>query len=228
MKLNLTIPSSRLHEKVDSEQRKSTCHSSNATISISYADARRKLLLLIIMIELVYVAYMLVLISPVAAWTTIGKKWPSPPYPNLSYANTCDGTEWTATETSLSDWENIDATNPPNFYVYDPDNPNEPHISIWDPYEPDVTWDGRAIIWYSGDWIVFVEIQINEYYTSTYEFDKVRSVAGHEIGHALGLGDESEDKAVLMNPNSARRYDEFGIYKPTQDEVNGINYLYGG
>jgi len=185
-----------------------------------------KIVRIIIIVELVCIT--LLSIGLVRGWTTIGAKWPSPPYPNLGYSNTCDGTEREAANSSLNDWENINAVNPPDFHPYDPDNPNEPHISIWDPYRPDVRWDGRAIIWHHDGWIFFVEIQINEYYTSTYEFNKVRSVTGHELGHALGLGDESASKPVLMNKYTSYRYDEFGIYQPTQDEVDGINYLYGG
>ncbi|MGE7823309.1 hypothetical protein [Paenibacillus sp. NPDC093718] len=42
----------------------------------------------------------------------------------------------------------------------------------------------------------------------------------HEIGHGLGL-DDTVNLNVLMHENDSRM-----VYTPTQDEIDGINYLY--
>ena len=60
---------------------------------------------------------MLVII--VQSYVLLGVKWPSPPYPNLVYANLCDGNEYYAVEASLSDWEEISVSNPPRFYSFE-------------------------------------------------------------------------------------------------------------
>lgn len=49
-----------------------------------------------------------------------------------------------------------------------------------------------------------------------------RSTSGHEIGHALGLGDLTSGTAI-MNGNRNRS----SIYTPQTDDVNGVRYVYG-
>lgn len=49
-----------------------------------------------------------------------------------------------------------------------------------------------------------------------------RSTSGHEIGHALGLGDLTSGTAI-MNGNRNRS----SIYKPQTDDINGVRYVYG-
>lgn len=49
-----------------------------------------------------------------------------------------------------------------------------------------------------------------------------RSTSGHEIGHALGLGDLTSGTAI-MNGNRNRS----SIYTPQTDDINGVRYVYG-
>lgn len=64
---------------------------------------------------------------------------------------------------------------------------------------------------------------INSTATGTFTSTMKRSTAGHELGHALGQGDEPFAIYVpLMDPNRNRST----IYVPKQDDINGVNYMY--
>lgn len=92
-------------------------------------------------------------------------------------------------------------------------------------YYGDIGWSGRATNY--RDWIVGGNYQnsvIDANYTylkaSNYNFTKNKGVLSHELGHALGLGHVSGSNK-LMYDNDGRT-----VYKPTSDEINGVNYLY--
>ncbi len=54
----------------------------------------------------------------------------------------------------------------------------------------------------------------------------ILEVAVHEIGHALGLGHENTNTAIL-NPLYGRRYSGLGTSFLFQDDINGIRAIYG-
>jgi hypothetical protein len=64
-------------------------------------------------------------------------------------------------------------------------------------------------------------MELNQYALSGKSFNFIVSVAGHEQGHGFGLGESSVNPA-LMNQNRDRET----IYKPQQDDINGINAIY--
>ncbi|MGE7828410.1 matrixin family metalloprotease [Paenibacillus sp. NPDC093718] len=61
---------------------------------------------------------------------------------------------------------------------------------------------------------------MNTYYTNSYLVYERNAVFAHEIGHGLGLSDISNTSALM------HRDDSRVVYTPTQDEINGVNYLY--
>ncbi|MEM9005604.1 MAG: matrixin family metalloprotease, partial [Cyanobacteria bacterium P01_F01_bin.86] len=78
-------------------------------------------------------------------------------------------------------------------------------------------------------------------FTSTFNFDNneswglesdgftfdIHEVALHEIGHTLGLGHESSGKDAIMNPSLQNRFDGPGTMFLLQDDINGIQSIYG-
>ena len=178
-----------------------------------------------------YLASLLITLASlklVKPYVYLGYHWASPPYPDLYYLNECDGYEYRAVSDATNDWNNINAINPPDFKEYGPPL-FECNVRVYETNRDEYYPDGICYRYYDSYAIIYyVEIEINNYWTSQYEYNKVRSVMAHEFGHALGLEDEDINKAVLMNGVTHYRYDVYGIYKPTQDEVNGINHIYGG
>ncbi|MCL6561990.1 MAG: matrixin family metalloprotease [Firmicutes bacterium] len=67
-------------------------------------------------------------------------------------------------------------------------------------------------------------IDLNTYYTAGYSTTHVEAISGHELGHALGLA-HNPTCPVLMNPDDA--YTTCDIYTPQQDDINGVNAIYG-
>jgi len=189
---------------------------------------RIRILLIAYVLCILVFATLFALVERVYSYLLLGPKWKKPPYPDLWYINRCaDPDDYYATRDAANDWNNINLPSGvrPRFhdYWYPPD-----HIYVKNVYNL-TWWDGFCFVKdYNKDgYIDYVNITLNNYYTQNYPRNKIKSVIGHEFGHSLGLADMYFAR-VLMNPNSTERYDVFGIYRPTQDEVNGISYLYGG
>ncbi|NRG47577.1 matrixin family metalloprotease [Bacillus sp. CRN 9] len=88
-----------------------------------------------------------------------------------------------------------------------------------------VSWSGRCTNYrdliIAGNYTGSV-IEGNLYYLNqnSYSANKVKGVWGHELGHALGLAHVNGTNR-LMYSTDART-----VYKPTSDEINGVNSLY--
>jgi len=89
-----------------------------------------------------------------------------------------------------------------------------------------VDWDGYAYWSGSGSVTTSATLYLNGTYTNSYSTNKRLSVASHEFGHALGLGDLSSGNARLMNGYTYNRFEVYGVYTPTIGEITGIAYLY--
>lgn len=80
--------------------------------------------------------------------------------------------------------------------------------------------DDPQIDWSSAT-ITFLSDQL-EYFDQLEDLYELKTVANHEIGHALGLAHYSEDNGVLMYPYSDRTAEV-----PTAADLEGIYHLYG-
>lgn len=99
-------------------------------------------------------------------------------------------------------------------------------ISLLDANYSGVGWDGLTQMSpsfssnpYSTGWGY-----LNYYYIQGYNPYKANSVSVHEMGHLLGLAHETG--CVSMVDNTYDRYEVCGIVSPTQDDIDGVNYLY--
>ena len=117
--------------------------------------------------------------------------------------------QWNATSTP------VNFQNSGNYDVY-----------LFETNRDDVTWDGRTSASVQGSKFVKVYCYLNMYYTDDYGTNKRRSVAGHELGHVLGLDEMGYYDSVLMNQYTDRRYDVYGVYTPQQDDIDGVNAMY--
>jgi hypothetical protein len=155
------------------------------------------------------------------AFVPNGYKWPDPG--NLTYWNYSSGNDYTAWQSAFGDWN---ATPTPVVMTKNSVRGNE-DIGGYSVTNSGVKWDGLTIYTHSGTTFVYAESQLNDFFTDGYVANKRRSVTGHEIGHALGLGHQSGQD--LMNPatcGAASRYCAWGIYTPRSDDINGINTIY--
>lgn len=96
-------------------------------------------------------------------------------------------------------------------------------IFLTDTNQPGTGWDGLTAWSFSGCCFTSVTGYLNWAYTQSYSPGAIQSVAGHELGHAAGLG--HSDQCVLMYP-STYRYFTCGVFSPQQDDINGIDALY--
>jgi len=86
--------------------------------------------------------------------------------------------------------------------------------------------DGLCITYTYEGIIYFAYAHVNTHYTPSYPYNKVRSVATHELGHSVGLDEMGTGFAVVMNYASNWRYDEWGVYTPQSDDIDGLYDLY--
>lgn len=76
---------------------------------------------------------------------------------------------------------------------------------------------------YRKDW-VWTQILIDESFCNyDLTYSQKLSVFEHEVGHTFGLA-HVENRNLLMHPYG----NECLATRPTADECNGVNYLYGG
>lgn len=102
----------------------------------------------------------------------------------------------------------------------------------------DTGWYGQALICALGNCnnstafnstYTYAEARMNRYPpygVDGWSSQKKQAGFAHEIGHALSLKHNTGCGSCLMYPDIDVFYGDFGTYKPTTDEVNGINDRY--
>lgn len=73
-----------------------------------------------------------------------------------------------------------------------------------------------------GGFFDWAWMEVNQYSVTGKSWNFQVSVAGHELGHGLGLADENTVSPALMNQNRNRDT----IVNPQADDLNGTNALY--
>ena len=131
-----------------------------------------------------------------------------------------DSTAWAD---ALTGWYN---TSTPFTYQQ---NCNADVASLSDTTNSGVAWDGQTQIWQSGGLISFSASLLNRHWTDSYGSYERQSVASHELGHVLGLGELTGAYAVMNQYTCGVSYSRFcwyTIWGPQTDDVNGVNAIY--
>lgn len=95
--------------------------------------------------------------------------------------------------------------------------------------EPNAVWDGACTHRIAGSYFSSAHITLNSGYARTWN-DKaaLKSVAVHEFGHVLGLGDLTGSKAIMNGCTwgTSSRYETFKLTAPQEDDKSGVNSIY--
>jgi len=129
--------------------------------------------------------------------------------------------QWSEFATARNDWNNA-GTHIGSFYSIA--NPEYAWVSVTKVTDSGVTWPGRCLVMATGGWIDAVDIELNDYYSSTLGTDGRRTVCAHEIGHCFSLKDEN-DLWCLMHQGALDRV-AHGILGPQDDDISGVNAAY--
>jgi len=171
--------------------------------------------------KLIFLIFAILLVCSIcvqaSAYTTSGYKWASK---TIYYAihSSVTGVNSVAYASAISDYQyntNVTLYASPSNTVY---------LNVTS--ESSVDWDGLMSPYGSGGYYSEVFCYLNTSYTAFYEANKRLSVAAHEVGHALGLGDLGTSSTSLMNGYTYYRYEINRVYVTQSDDRNGVNYLY--
>ncbi len=126
---------------------------------------------------------------------------------------------------SIYDWNT--AGTPANLQYY----ATEFKVYLFEVFRDDVAWDGATERTLKGYWwwrkVVYAKSYLNAFFTDDYGLNERKSVSGHELGHVLQLWEMDWDDPVLMNQYTNWRFGEWSVFTPQQDDIDGVNYLYG-
>lgn len=93
-----------------------------------------------------------------------------------------------------------------------------------------VEWDGITYSYANDSTLYKAIVDLNRAKDAWDDSDALLSVATHEFGHALGLGDLDSYNECIMNGytwGDGSRYGDYGITSPQDDDIDGVNSIYG-
>ncbi|GED71157.1 hypothetical protein BRE01_48590 [Brevibacillus reuszeri] len=123
-------------------------------------------------------------------------------------------------QAAVDSWN--DTNTPISFIKSGIDELIEVHFEVPASYG-NTSWDGmNAVSGPSGGYYTYASIIINTDLLNYANFDYIKGLYGHEMGHVMGL-DHVYDKTQIMCTTANGRK----VYVPGSDDIDGINYLYG-
>ncbi len=175
----------------------------------------KKRIISLILVLVTLVSYFSI---PSFAYTVTGIRWPSKTI-YYAFPSGLASVYKTAWKNALADWNKTNVTliltsaSLTDIYCK-----AEKHLNV--------AWDGICNSQYSGGVYSYAECILNSYYLNTVVANHKRSVAAHEIGHALGLGHQPSNAHSSIMNESTVRYTVYGLYSPQIDDKNGVNAIY--
>jgi len=182
------------------------------------SESRRLLVPLLAFLAALFIA--LSAAAPAQAYNFTGAKWttvnPLRTRLSITYGGTNSANAWI---NASSDWT---ATSAP-VSITRPTTGGTPPVTLSDQKNSSVSWDGLSN-WYPGSGTTTNATGwLNVYYTAGYSASTRKGVAGHELGHIMGLAHNSG--CVLMVSTTSTR-NSCAVYIPKADDIAGINALY--
>lgn len=155
----------------------------------------------------------------------MASKWSSANPLNWYYDNYVSTNTKTASSAGATAWNNV-AYSKVKFEFS-----SGSKIYVTEINDSTVSWDGFSNFSYDSTTKLRTSgiITYNSFYTVTFNnSNALKSVATHEFGHAIGLGDNGTNKCIMnrytWGTNS--RYGTYGYTTPQTDDINGIKALY--
>jgi hypothetical protein len=158
----------------------------------------------------------LVMISDASAYSPLGMKRARITSIGYSTDSSMDSTSKSSLKNAISMWENT----PTNTSIKFSENSTYT-ANFTSQYFGTTGWSGQTQNNGSNGIISLSYIRLNKSYTDSYQSYERDGVWAHEIGHALGLDDITNVYALMHYRDTDRK-----AWSPSQDEINGINYLY--
>lgn len=166
-------------------------------------------------------------VRPASAYTYQGYYFAGMLSPGITYCNNAgDSGSITAFNNAVSSWSNDGYADA--WFTSSCSNPQEELISG---DQGNVGWDGETVYYSTlqhtcNGWTeeFATDSELNTYYTSGYSSGERQSVAGHELGHVLGLGHSTA--YAIMIADTPTRWGTDGIDTPQTDDNNGVNAIY--
>jgi len=155
------------------------------------------------------------------AYVLTGDRWPEYKISPLYY---WDFSGYSEFHVSAADWRAAPVRPDPL------QHPKDPEYAYFYIHQVNVEegWSGVTVIKSENGVILTADVYLNSYWFDGWGSGARRSTCAHEIGHVLGLNEEPDvTLRALMYPYHNIRWDIWRINTPQNDDVEGVNAIYG-